>query len=156
LARSDETVARWLWILAGAVACFLLIRVFKRGRLVLARSSDGDSICGPHGSRAGPLENRAAGADGGGAALGRRGIAGLAIARAGVALLARYGPATVPQLETPVFWFAAALSLATGVICGLYPALDSAGTASSSVAGGLADAGHQRTAGAPHDAGSKG
>ena len=148
LARSDETVARWLWILAGAVACFLLIVCSNVAGLVLARSSE---------RRFDLAVRMALGA--GRWRIARQvltevvllsgvgGIAGLAIARAGVALLARYGPANAPQLETPVFWFSAALSLATGVICGLYPALYSAGTASSSVAGGLADAGHQRTAG---------
>jgi len=49
------------------------------------------------------------------------GVAGLLLARTGVYLLAKYGPGPA-QLETPVFWFGLALSLAAGIACGLYPA----------------------------------
>jgi putative ABC transport system permease protein len=148
MTRNDDGVRHWLWILFAAVACFLLIVCSNVAGLVLARSFE---------RRFDLAVRMALGASRWRiarqvlievlllAAIG--GIAGLAIAQTGVALLARYGPTTPPRLETPVFWFCVALSLLTGVICGLYPAMHSAGTASSSIAGGLTDAGYQRTAG---------
>src|SRR3984885_5956270 len=48
------------------------------------------------------------------------GAAGLLIAKLGLAALTKYGPPGKPQFESPVFWFGAALTLATGVACGLY------------------------------------
>lgn len=146
--RSDDTMRRWLWILFAAVGCFLLIVCSNVAGLVLVRSSE---------RRFDLAVRMALGA--GRWRIARQvvtevlllavcgGVAGLAIARAGVELLAGYGPSIAPRLETPVFWFCLGLSLITGIVCGVYPALHSAGAASSAVASGMTDAGHQRTAG---------
>jgi len=146
LARNDEAVARWLWILFGTVVCFLLIVCSNVAGLALVRSSE---------RRFDLAVRMALGA--GRWRVARQvltevlrltcigGIAGLAIARVGVALFGRYGPAPPPSLETPVFWFCVALSLLTAVIYGLYPALQWSRT--SPVPGGLADVGHQRSPG---------
>ncbi len=142
LARNDDgSVRRWLWILFAAVSCFLLIVCSNVAGLVLVRSSE----------RRFDLAVRVA-LGAGRWRIARQaltevlllaacgGIAGLAIARVGVVLLARFGPNIAPLLETPVFWFALLLALLTGLVCGLYPALDAAGTPAI-------DASHQRTAG---------
>jgi putative ABC transport system permease protein len=50
------------------------------------------------------------------------GVAGLWIAKAGLRALTKYGPAGPAEMESPVFWFGAGLSLATSLACGLYPA----------------------------------
>ena len=140
MARNDDgAVRRWWWILFAAVTCFLLIVCSNVAGLVLVRASE----------RRFDLAVRVA-LGAGRWRIARQvltevlllaasgGIAGLGIARIGIALLARYGPGIAPRLEAPVFWFALGLSLVTGVVCGLYPALDAAGTA-------VTDAGHQRT-----------
>jgi putative ABC transport system permease protein len=146
VARDDDgAVRRWLWILFAAVSCFLLIVCSNVAGLVLMRSSE---------RRFDLAVRMALGA--GRWRIARQvltevllltacgGIAGLGIARIGIVLLARYGPHIAPRLETPVFWFSLALSLLTGIVCGLYPALHSARAASVA---GLTEAGWQRTAG---------
>jgi predicted permease len=133
IARDDDgSQRRWLWILFAAVSCFLLIVCSNVAGLVLVRSSE----------RRFDLAVRAA-LGAGRWRIARQvltevlllaasgGIAGLVMARFGVVLLTRFGPNIAPQLETPVFWFALALSLLTGLVCGLYPALHSAGMALS-------------------------
>jgi putative ABC transport system permease protein len=51
------------------------------------------------------------------------GAAGLLIAKAGVRALAQYGPPVgKAEMVSPVFWFGAGLTLATGLACGMYPA----------------------------------
>jgi len=119
-------VGRALWILFAAVACFLLIVCSNVAGLVLVRSSE---------RRFELAVRMALGA--GRWRIAREvlaevlllavigGAAGLAITRAVIVLLDRYGPSTPPRFETPVFWFGAGLSLLTGVLCGLYPALHS-------------------------------
>jgi putative ABC transport system permease protein len=124
MARDDDgTLRRWVTILIAAVMCLLLIVCSNVAGLLLVRSSE----------RQFELSVRVAlGASrmrivrqllteilllsvGGGAL-------GLLLARAGIALLSEYGPAGKLHIEAPVFWFGAAMSLVTGVICGLYPA----------------------------------
>jgi putative ABC transport system permease protein len=146
MARDDDgSLRRWVTILFAAVMCLLLIVCSNVAGLLLVRSSE----------RQFELSVRLAlGASrvrivrqllteilllsiGGGAA-------GLLLARAGISLLSEYGPAGKLQFEAPVFWFGAAMSLVTGLVCGLYPAWSAARipAAASRKAGG-----HQRTAG---------
>ena len=147
--RNDSASARrWLWILFGAVACFLLIACSNVAGLVLVRSSE----------RRFELAIRMALGAGRWrvvrqvlaevlvlAAAG--GAAGLVIGYAGIALLARYGPTAPPHFELPVFAFCAAVSVVTVFLCGLYPALHAAGAASLAVSGGLNEGGRQHTLG---------
>lgn len=73
------------------------------------------------------------------------GAAGLAIAKAAVKALSIYGPPGKPaEFESPVFWFGAALTLATGIACGLYPAWSAT---RGSTMEALKQGGHQRTDG---------
>lgn len=147
--RGDSASARrWMWILFAAMLCSLLIVCSNVAGLVLVRSS---------GRRFELAVRMALGAGSWGIVrevLGEvllltvaGGAAGLAIARIGIALLARYGPSTPSYFEAPVFWFCAGLSLLTAVVSGLYPALQSAAAASLSATAGLSDAGFHRTAG---------
>ncbi|MGA3190003.1 MAG: ABC transporter permease, partial [Bryobacteraceae bacterium] len=143
LERNDDgSLRRWLWILFAAVACFLLIVCSNVAGLVLLRSSE---------RRFDLAVRMALGASRGRiarqvltevlvlAACGA--VAGLLIAQAGITLLAHYGPDIDARLEPPVFWFSIALSLLTGLICGLYPAWH------ASFFNALTNGGHQRTAG---------
>ena len=148
LRNDNASVRRWMWILFAAGTCFLLIVCSNVAGLVLVRTSERR------------FEFAVRIALGAGkwrivrqilaevlvlTALGA--VAGMAIARLGTVLLARYQPSLpTPDLEGPIFWFSAAISLVTGVLCGLYPALHSA-DAAISAAGGLTDGGFQRTAG---------
>jgi len=60
------------------------------------------------------------------------GAAGLLIAKAALRALAQYGPpAGQVEIDSVVFWFGAALTLATGVACGLYPAWSATRTANA-------------------------
>lgn len=59
------------------------------------------------------------------------GIGGTLIANAGVQLVKRYGPANLPRLreaslDSGVFFFAVIVTLITGILCGLTPALGAA------------------------------
>lgn len=143
LRNDNAVVRRWLWILFGAVGCFLLIVCSNVAGLALVRSSE---------RRFELAVRMALGA--GKWRIAREvlaevlllavigGAAGLAIARAAIALLGRYGSSPSPRFETPVFWFCAGLSLLTGLLCGLYPALHSTGIA---IGNGFASGGFQRT-----------
>ena len=52
------------------------------------------------------------------------GAAGLLIAKLSLRALAKYGPPGKAEFESPVFWFGAGLTLATGIACGLYPGVE--------------------------------
>lgn len=148
LRNDNASMRQWLWILFAAVGCFLLIVCSNVAGLALVRSSERRfelAVRMALGAGRWRIVREILGEVLALTAAG--GLAGLAIARLGIALLARYGPSTAPQFEAPVFWFSAGLSLVTGLLCGLYPALHSAGAASIAVAGGLSDGGAQRTAG---------
>ncbi|HEV8414473.1 MAG TPA: ABC transporter permease [Bryobacteraceae bacterium] len=146
MARDDDgSLRRWVTILFAAVMCLLLIVCSNVAGLLLVRSSE----------RQFELSVRLAlGASrvrivrqllteilllsiGGGAV-------GLLLARAGISLLSEYGPAGKLQFEAPVFWFGIAMSLVTGLVCGLYPAWSAARIPA---ADSLKAGGHQRTAG---------
>ncbi|HUA85949.1 MAG TPA: ABC transporter permease [Bryobacteraceae bacterium] len=141
LRNGDASARRWLWILFAAAGCLLLIVCSNVAGLVLARSSEQRSdlavrmALGANRWRiarqvlAEVLFFDACGA-----------IAALVVARAAIALLARYGPAAPPQMEAPVFLFCLLVSLATGIVCGIYPAIDSSRTS-------LIEAGRQQTTG---------
>ena len=73
------------------------------------------------------------------------GAAGLLIAKLGLSALTKYGPPGKPEFESPVFWFGAALTLVTGIACGLYPAWTATRGATME---SLQQGGHQRTASA--------
>jgi putative ABC transport system permease protein len=130
LRTDDPSVRRWLWILFTAVGCLLLIVCSNVAGLVLARSSERQADLAVRvalGASRWRLARQA---------LmevlllsGCGGIAGLGLARAGVALLGRYAPTAPPHIETPVFLFCIVLALLSGVICGIYPALDSSASA---------------------------
>jgi putative ABC transport system permease protein len=72
-------------------------------------------------------------------------VAGLSIAKAALRALQRYGPPGKAEFESPVFWFGAGLTLATGIACGLYPAWTATRGATIEA---LKEGGHQRTASA--------
>jgi len=146
MARDDDgSLRRWMTILFAAVLCLLLIVCSNVAGLLLVRSAE----------RQFELSVRIAlGASrlrivrqllaevlllsiGGGAV-------GLLLARAGVSLLSEYGPAGKLQFEAPVFWFGVAMSLVTGVVCGLYPAWSATRIPA---ADSLKAGGHQRTVG---------
>ncbi len=72
------------------------------------------------------------------------GAAGLLVARVALVALNAYRLAgKTVEMEWPVFWFGAALTLLTGLACGLYPAWSAARSATAEV---LKEGGHQRTA----------
>jgi putative ABC transport system permease protein len=76
------------------------------------------------------------------------GAAGLLIAKTALRALSKYGPPGKPaEFESPVFWFGAALTLATGIACGLYPAWNATrGATSGAILEALKQGGHQGTA----------
>ena len=76
------------------------------------------------------------------------GVLGLLVAWAGVALVARFGPASIPRLtearlDWRVFLFALGISVLTGVLFGLAPAIQSSG---EQINDALLEGGRSRTA----------
>jgi putative ABC transport system permease protein len=147
LRNDNPSVRRWMWILFAAGTCFLLIVCSNVAGLVLVRSSERRfefAVRIALGAGKWRIVREVLGEVLVLTALGA--AAGLAIARLGIALLTRYVPSvSPPDFEATIFWFSAAVALVTAVLCGLYPALHSAGGAAISAAGGLADGGFQRT-----------
>lgn len=81
------------------------------------------------------------------------GAAGLLIAKAALHVLARYGPpGKTVTFESPVFWFGVAVTLGTGVACGLYPAWTAMRGAPIEA---LQQGGHQRTTSASKQRGQQ-
>jgi putative ABC transport system permease protein len=146
MARDDDgTLRRWVTILFAAVMCLLLIVCSNVAGLLLVQSSERQfelSVRVALGAsrlrmvRQILTEILLLSASGG--------ALGLLVSRAGLALLSEYGPAGKLHLEAPVFWFGAAMSLVTGVVCGLYPAWSATRIPA---ADSLKAGGHQRTAG---------
>lgn len=146
MARDDDgSLRRWIGILYASVSCLLLIVCSNVAGLVLMRST----------SRQFELSVRMA--------LGASrlriarlillevltlaiagGVAALLLAHAMAALLSKYGPVGTVEIEVPVYWFGLALTLATGIVCGLYPAWSAA---RSQAMDSLKQGGNQRTAG---------
>ncbi len=147
--NGDASARRGMWILFAAAVSFLLILCANVAGLVLVRCSERRFEFGVRvalGAGKGRIVSEVLGEVLLLAGLG--GAAGLALARGGIALLGRFGPMVPPpDFEAPVFWFAVAVTLATGVLCGLYPALHSAGGAAGSAIACLGDGGNPRAAG---------
>jgi putative ABC transport system permease protein len=123
MVRTDDSVRRWLWILFAAVCCFLLIVCSNVAGLALVRSFERQyemAIRVALGASRWRVMRQVLPEVTMLATAG--GIAGLAIAQIGVALLKQYAPVTPPTLEPAVFWFCAGISVVTGVVCGIYPA----------------------------------
>jgi putative ABC transport system permease protein len=124
MARDDDGSLRaWLFILFAAVTFLLVIVCSNVAGLLLVRSTQRQSemalrmALGASPSRLARqvLTEVLVLACGGG-------LAGLLVARVGASLLARYGPTGRPELDTAVFLFAAGLTVATGMACGIWPA----------------------------------
>jgi putative ABC transport system permease protein len=136
---------RWVSILFASVACLLLIVCSNVAGLILAQSTGRQfefSVRMALGAsrfriaRTVVLEVLLLAIVGGAAAL--------LLARTAVVLLAKYGPVHSVEIQGPVFWFGIAVTLATGLICGLYPAW--AATRSNAL-DSFKQGGHQRTVG---------
>jgi putative ABC transport system permease protein len=145
MARDDDgSLRRWVTILFASVMFLLLIVCSNVAGLLLVRSSERQFELSVR-LALGASQTRMVRqlltevllfAIGGGAF-------GLLLARASISLLSKYGPVRALQFETPVFWFGVAMSLVTGVVCGLYPAWSATRI---SAADSLKAGGHQRTA----------
>jgi putative ABC transport system permease protein len=117
-----------LWILFGAVVLVLLIACANIANLLLARSARAAkdfSIRAALGAGRGVLVRRSLVESGLLAASGA--LAGLGLAWAGVRVLRRLIPPTVPRadqigLDLPVLAFTAAIAIASGLLFGLVPA----------------------------------
>jgi putative ABC transport system permease protein len=145
LARDDDgSLRRWIGILFASVTCLLLIVCSNVAGLLLARST----------SRRFELSVRMAlGASRLRIArmvllevliLAMAGGAGaLLLAQGMVGLLSKFGPVGAVEIETPVYWFGLASTVAAGLACGLYPAWSAA---RSHAIDSLKQAGAQRTA----------
>ncbi len=146
MARDDDgSLRRWVTILFAAVMCLLLIVCSNVAGLLLVRSSERQfelsvrlALGASRVRIVRQLLTEILLLSAGGGALG------LLLARAGISLLSEYGPAGKMTFEAPVFWFGIAMSLVTGLVCGLYPAWSAARI---QAADSLKAGGHQRTAG---------
>jgi putative ABC transport system permease protein len=146
LARDDDgSLRRWVSTLFASVACLLMIVCSNVAGLILAQSTGRQfefsvrmalAASRFQIARAVVIEVLLLALAGGAAAL--------LLARAGVAVLAKYAPVPSVEIQAPVFWFGIAATLASGLICGLYPAW--AATREGAL-DSLKQAGHQRTAG---------
>ena len=151
MARDDDGSLRtWLAILFAAVTCLLLIVCSNVAGLVLVRSTQRQfdlSIRLALGASRFRIARQVL-AETTAISLAS-GLAGLAIARATLWTLVKFGPKYMPSgdphLEPAVLWFSFALALLTGLVCGLYPAWRAT---QSPTLDSLKEAGHQRTASA--------
>ena len=143
---NDGSVRSWMAILFAAVTSLLIVVCSNVAGLILARSAERQfdySLRMALGAsririaRQALLEVLLLACGGG--------IAGMLIAKAAVYALANYSPVGRVEIESPVFWFSAGLSLASGIASGLYPAW--AATRSATIES-LKEGGHQRTSSA--------
>lgn len=146
MARDDDgSVRRWMIVLFAAVAGLLLVVCSNVAGLLLVRATE----------RQFDFSLRMA-LGAGRLRIARQalvevlllalcgGAAGLASAKVAVKMLSIYGPLGKPvEFESAIFWFGVALTLATGIACGLYPAWNA--TRSQAIEA-LKQGGHQRTA----------
>lgn len=146
----DGSLRTWLAILFAAVTCLLLIVCSNVGGLVLIRSIQRQfdlSIRMALGASRFRIARQVLAET---TTIGvAAGLASLAIARATIWALVKFGPKYMPSggphLEPAVLWFALALALLTGFVCGLYPAWRAT---QSPTLDSLKEGGHQRTASA--------
>jgi putative ABC transport system permease protein len=118
-----------LWVLFGAVVLVLLIACANIANLLLARSARAAKDCSIRaalGAGRGVLVRRSLVESGLLAASGA--LVGLGVAWAGVRVLRRLIPPTVPRadqigVDLPVLAFTAAIAFASGILFGLAPAL---------------------------------
>jgi putative ABC transport system permease protein len=145
MARDDDgSVRRWMTMLFAAVTGLLIVVCSNVAGLLLVRATERQfdfSLRMALGASRFRIARQALVevlllAIGGGAV-------GLLIAKAGLRALTKYGPPGKAEFESPVFWFGVALTLATGVACGLYPAWTATRGAAIDA---LKEGGHQRTA----------
>jgi predicted permease len=150
MARDDDgSVRRWITMLFAAVIGLLLVVCSNVAGLLLVRATEHQfdfSLRMALGASRFRIARQALTevlllAIAGGAA-------GLAISKAAVRALSVYGPpGKKVEFESPVFWFGAALTLATGIACGLYPAWNATrGATLGAIMEALKQGGHQRTA----------
>lgn len=141
----DGTVRRWMIVLFATVAGLLLVVCANVAGLLLVRAAERQfdfSVRMALGASRFRIARQALIEVLLLAILG--GAGGLAIAKAAMKALAIYGPPGKPaQFEAAVFWFGAALTLAVGIVCGVYPAWNA--TRGSAI-DALHQGGHQRTA----------
>jgi predicted permease len=118
-----------LWLLFGGVGALLLIVCANLGHMMVIRASrrTRDAVIRRAlGARRLSLFVETMSISGAVAAIG--GISGAALAFVGVRLFVNMAPPDVPRLDeiavnAPALMFAAGISLACGVICGLWPAI---------------------------------
>jgi predicted permease len=130
--RTVRDAGALLWILLGAVALLLVIACVNVANLLLVRAGERtrevavrSALGAGRGRVARQLLTESALLSLAG------GTAGVVLASAGIALFSRFGPADIPRLaevslDVRVLGFAIAISLVTGLLFGLMPALQAA------------------------------
>jgi predicted permease len=146
MARDDDgSVRRWMTLLFASVAGLLVVVCSNVAGLLLVRATERQfdfSLRMALGASRSRIARQALTEVILLAIVG--GAAGLLIAKTALRALSRYGPPGKPvEFESTVFWFGAALTLATGIACGLYPAWSATREAPIDA---LKQGGHQRTA----------
>ena len=118
-----------MWVLLGAVGMLLLMACANVANLLLARGAGWQKEIAIRSAMGGLRRHLIAQFLTESLLLSVTGGAlGLALAQLGIALVVRFGPATIPRLTTahldaPLLLFAALISIGSGLIFGIFPAL---------------------------------